>query len=68
MALLVLAAACGGGDDSNALPQGSEPVELDPADLVAGIDNPYWPMAPGSKWVYREESDEGASSGSKSPD
>lgn len=57
---LTLAAACGGGDDSSALPQGSESVELDPADFVAGIDNPYWPMAPGNKWVYREESDEGA--------
>ncbi|MEX0817410.1 MAG: hypothetical protein WD027_08180 [Gaiellales bacterium] len=37
-----------------ALPQGSERVELDPADFVASIDNPYWPMAPGSKWVYSE--------------
>jgi hypothetical protein len=36
------------------LPQGSEPVELDPADFVDRIDNPYWPMAPGSIWVSRE--------------
>jgi hypothetical protein len=36
------------------LPQGSEPVELDPANFVSRIDNPYWPMSPGSKWVYRE--------------
>jgi hypothetical protein len=36
------------------LPQGSEPVQLDPADFVAEIDNPYWPMSPGSTWVYRE--------------
>ena len=54
--LLVLAAACGGGD---ALPQGSEPVELDPADFVAEIDNPYWPMRPGTTWVYRETDAEG---------
>jgi hypothetical protein len=36
-----------------ALPQADEPVELDPADFVRTIDNPYWPMAPGSRWVYR---------------
>ena len=36
------------------LPQGSEPVKLDPADFTTRIDNPYWPMAPGDKWVYRE--------------
>src|SRR5918996_5946102 len=36
------------------LPQGSEPVNLDPADFTTNIDNPYWPMSPGSKWVYRE--------------
>jgi hypothetical protein len=36
------------------LPQGSEPVKLDPADFTTKIDNPYWPMSPGSKWVYRE--------------
>lgn len=41
------------------LPQGSTPVELDPADFVAEIDNPYWPMAPGSRWVYRETDAEG---------
>jgi hypothetical protein len=41
------------------LPQGSEPVELDPANFVAQIDNPYWPMAPGSTWVSRESDIEG---------
>jgi hypothetical protein len=66
---LAPAVGCGGEDDSattapepagsGALPQGSEPVELDPADFVASIDNPYWPMAPGSKWVYRETDAEG---------
>jgi hypothetical protein len=40
-------------------PQGSEPVELDPADFVATIDNPFWPMAMGNVWVYRETDAEG---------
>jgi hypothetical protein len=46
---------------SFALPQGSEPVALDPA-LFAGValDHPFWPMAPGSKWTYRETDAEGA--------
>jgi hypothetical protein len=41
-------------DCSRALSQGAEPVTLDPDDFVSRIDNPYWPMAPGSRWVYRE--------------
>ncbi len=62
-ALSVLAAglalaACGGGGESNsesgALPQGSEPVDLKQADFTTKIDNRYWPMTPGSRWVYSE--------------
>ena len=41
------------------LPQGSDPVELDPAEFVATIDNPFWPMAIGSAWIYRETDAEG---------
>ena len=57
-------AACGDEEmDSTTqdLPQGGEPVSLDPADFTTEIDNPYWPMAPGSRWVYRETDSEGAS-------
>jgi hypothetical protein len=38
-----------------ALPQGSDPVELDPADFTTNIDNQYWPMQPGNRWVSRSE-------------
>ena len=59
--LVALAAsACSGDDSVGALPQGGQPVELDPADFVDRIDNPYWPMSPGSRWVYRETSADGA--------
>jgi hypothetical protein len=44
----------GGSADSTPLPQGSESVKLDPGDFTTQIDNPYWPMKPGSRWVYRE--------------
>ena len=43
----------------SALPQGSEPVKLDPAEFTTKIDNPYWPMSPGSKWVYSETDTQG---------
>ncbi len=34
--------------------QGSETVELEPDEFTTTIDNPYFPMSPGSRWVYRE--------------
>jgi len=67
LAAATLGAACGDDDDgetpgpgtSSGLPQGGEPVELDPADFVAEIDNPYWPMKSGSRWVYTETDEDG---------
>jgi hypothetical protein len=50
-AALTLIAA---GDAAAQLPQGSEPVDLDPAQFTTRIDNPYWPMRPGTRWIYRE--------------
>ncbi len=59
--------ACGGNGDGGggesaaggSLPQGAEPVDLNPADFSVEIDNPYWPMRPGSRWVYRESGEGG---------
>ncbi len=68
---LTLAALGRGGESNGAavaasrpghaggLPQGSAPVDLDPAGFTTTIDNPYWPMRPGSRWVYRESDTEG---------
>jgi hypothetical protein len=41
------------------LPKGGERVDLKPADFTTRIDNPYWPMKPGSRWIYRETDTEG---------
>jgi hypothetical protein len=41
------------------LPQGSELVKLDPGEFTTQIDNRYWPMRPGSRWVYRERGENG---------
>ena len=42
-----------------ALPQGAERIAIDPADFTTRIDNPWWPMRPGSRWVYRETTPDG---------
>jgi hypothetical protein len=69
VAAAVALAACGsdGNGDStgttagdSTLPVESEQVNLNPADFTTEIDNPYWPMKVGSRWVYREEDPEGA--------
>jgi hypothetical protein len=57
VAAILLLAACGGESNSSpssGLPQGNEKVALDPTDFTTEIDNAYWPMSPGSRWVYRE--------------
>jgi hypothetical protein len=64
LATPVLALAACGGDSGSAaagqkLPQGSEKVKLDPADFSTRIDNPYFPVKPGARWVYRETDPEG---------
>jgi hypothetical protein len=41
------------GTRAREFPRGSDPVDLDPADFSADIDNPRWPMTVGSRWVYR---------------
>ena len=64
--IAVAISACGSDSDAQSedasnrgLPQGSEPSNLDPADFSTDIDNPYWPMRPGSRWVYSETDSEG---------
>jgi hypothetical protein len=57
-ALTLLVAGCGGGGHQ-ALPTGSEHVDIDPASFSSTIDNPYWPMRVGTRWTYRETDDEG---------
>jgi hypothetical protein len=50
---VLLVAGC--GSDSPSLPHGDEPANLEAGDFVERIDNPYWPMALGSQWTYRED-------------
>jgi len=45
---------------ADGLPKGSEKVVLDPTSFSTKIDNRYWPMKPGMRWVYRETNPDGA--------
>ena len=58
IAIAALLTSCGGSERAS-LPQGADPVELDPGDFTTEIDNPYWPMRPGARWVYRETGSDG---------
>jgi hypothetical protein len=69
LAIATLAAGC--GSDGPQAPSGEEagetpsfpPVaspyepEIDPADFVAGVDNPYLPLEPGTTYTYEGESE-----------
>jgi len=44
---------------SSELPQGDDPVDLDPANFTTKIDNPYFPLIPGTRMIYRELDEEG---------
>jgi len=67
--LLAMAAGCGSDDSDSSesqtaagtgtFPQTSEPANLDPADFTTEIDNPYFPLVVGSKWVVRVTDAEG---------
>ncbi|HET7193954.1 MAG TPA: hypothetical protein VFI99_03085 [Nocardioides sp.] len=68
VALLLPLAACGedepssptGGSGAGDLPQGNDPVELDPSEFTAGSDNPYFPLEPRRQWTYRETDESGS--------
>jgi hypothetical protein len=51
---LVLAATFGGATASFAATSAKYDPKIDPADFGGPIDNPYLPLAPGSRWVYEE--------------
>jgi hypothetical protein len=70
--VMIIAAGCSANENAGSdqggkgsgsaqdLPQGAEPVNLDPKTFTIRIDNPYWPMDPGTRWTYRETDQEGA--------
>lgn len=56
--LAVVLSGCGSGDPRTVDPSGIDGLEVpspspDPADFVAVVDNPWLPLAVGSRWRYR---------------
>ena len=52
--LALIGAGCVAAPAAGSLPHGSEPVSLKAADFTTRIDNPYMPMRPGERRIYRE--------------
>jgi hypothetical protein len=48
-----------GGARPSAPADDGRPARLGPGRFTTRIDNPLWPMAPGSRWVYRETDADG---------
>jgi hypothetical protein len=49
------------GSGTTSLPVGGEPFnDPDPSKFTTEIDNPWWPMKAGSRWVFRETDAEGS--------
>ena len=54
------ATASGAASSTANLPVGDKPFPIDPSEFTTEIDNPYWPMKPGSRWIFRETDAEGS--------
>ena len=59
LALLLIASGCSSSsskedDDekTNCQVDSSYMPNIDPADFVAQVDNPYWPLTPGTQWIF----------------
>ena len=71
VAVLVVLSGCGADEPATrseepagtapptALPRGDEPVELDPAEFTADVTNQWFPLEPGTRWTYRETTEDG---------
>ena len=63
LAVAMLTATACGDDDATAvsteLPRGDDPVSLQADDLTVDIDNQHLPLAPGTRWIYREIDEDG---------
>jgi hypothetical protein len=59
IAVGVAASASGTAIGNHGFPEGREPANLDPADFTTKIDNPYYPLRPGDKRVWRETAPDG---------
>lgn len=59
LALTAGMVACGGGSAPAPPSEFRQPALPAPGAFVAEIDHPYLPLRPGSRWVYRAQTEEG---------
>jgi hypothetical protein len=59
MIAALIAAGVAGLAQAGALPRGHDHANLDPADFTTRIDNPYYPLRPGDRKVWRETAPDG---------
>jgi hypothetical protein len=59
MIAALIAAGLAGLTPAGDLPTGHEHANLDPADFTTKIDNPYYPLRPGDRKVWRETAPDG---------
>ncbi|WP_457208222.1 hypothetical protein [Nocardioides sp. P5_C9_2] len=57
LCIAVLTTGCGFGEPRTAPPSGIDGLVVptpspEPSDFVSGVDNPWFPLAPGSEWTY----------------
>jgi hypothetical protein len=58
-ATLALTGCVASAPSPTSLPQSDQPVQLDSTEFTTEIDNPFWPMEPGTRWTYLELDPEG---------
>lgn len=56
--ILILVTACSGGAETTSSAE-TYTFNLTATDFVPGIDNPYYPLIPGTKWVYEAKLEDG---------
>jgi hypothetical protein len=59
LALAAAVPASGAVQGGDRLPRGHEHADLNPADFSTRIDNPYYPLRPGDRKVWRETAPDG---------
>jgi hypothetical protein len=59
MTVAVAGLAVASAQGNRGLPEGKQPANLDPAAFTVNIDNPYYPLHPGDRRVYRETAPDG---------
>jgi hypothetical protein len=59
LTLFLLSGVACAGDDSTPPAAESYTVDIVPADFTAVVDNPYYPLTPGTRYVYEGETEEG---------